>query len=297
MNILLAIDDSNFSQQAVDTLVAQQLPDDSRIRVVTVIDSSGKLPVPDDQKQKAAEEAQALVNQAVSTLKEKFPAENVTGEVLDGYTKERLLTEIGNWPADMIVVGSHGRHGLSHLLLGSVSQALLHHSPCTVLIVKAGDEISSVNGAQFKNVVVALDESEYSDRALQRVLNAPWPDGAKIHLVTVVETFRDSILYEWAPDKEREAYKEYVRKLKVKALEFLTERAAPLKNKFGEDMVFRHVLEGDAREKIVCLLKEEHPDLIVMGSHGRSGLEFLRLGSVSEAVAHHCNCSVEVVKS
>jgi len=57
------------------------------------------------------------------------------------------------------------------------------------------------------------------------------------------------------------------------------------------------VEEGDARERILAFAQNWHPDLILLGSHGFRGLDRLLLGSVSEAIARHANCSVEIVRA
>jgi nucleotide-binding universal stress UspA family protein len=56
------------------------------------------------------------------------------------------------------------------------------------------------------------------------------------------------------------------------------------------------VEEGDARERILDCATKSHPDLILLGSHGWRGFDRLLLGSVSEAIARHANCSVEIVR-
>lgn len=80
--------------------------------------------------------ARALIDDSVALLTAKFGADAVQCEVVEGYIKDRILDLAKHWPADLIVVGSHGRRGFTKFLLGSVSEAIVAHAPCSVEIVK-----------------------------------------------------------------------------------------------------------------------------------------------------------------
>lgn len=84
-----------------------------------------------------------LVEEGEKLLAELFGAENVTGEVTEGYIKERILDDAKQWQADLIVVGSHGRRGFTKFLLGSVSEAIASHATCSVEIVRTKEKPAS----------------------------------------------------------------------------------------------------------------------------------------------------------
>jgi nucleotide-binding universal stress UspA family protein len=88
------------------------------------------------------EMAQKLLNDAQSDLQQKFGAENVSCEIVEGYIKDKILDIASHWPASLIVVGSHGRRGFGRVLLGSVSEAIARHAHCSVEIVKTPDHTS-----------------------------------------------------------------------------------------------------------------------------------------------------------
>ena len=94
------------------------------------------MPVAVEAQKELVEAAKTLVNQKVKKLTEAFGRQFVLAEVREGYVTDTILEAAKEWPADLIVVGSHGRTGITRLLLGSVSEAVVSQAPCSVEIVK-----------------------------------------------------------------------------------------------------------------------------------------------------------------
>jgi len=147
MKILLAVDGSSFSDAAVEEVATRSWPEGSELRIVSAIEPlsfpTSEAWVPPDNYivalEKAAQErARSIVNEAaerVQTLqRDKL---RITREVATGHPKHVILSDAESWPADLIVVGSHGYRGLTRLWLGSVSQAVASHAKCSVEIVRA----------------------------------------------------------------------------------------------------------------------------------------------------------------
>lgn len=82
------------------------------------------------------DEARKLLAQYEERLRKLMPSASIETEIVFGRPKELILHSAEKWPADLIVMGSHGRRDFSRFLLGSVSSAVLSHSPCSVVIVK-----------------------------------------------------------------------------------------------------------------------------------------------------------------
>jgi nucleotide-binding universal stress UspA family protein len=142
MRILLAIDESEFSDAAVEEVARRPWPRGSEVKVLTVTErpqafatESWGLPISylEELEREARGQAWAATGKAVARLGSTI---NVRTEVLNGHPREAILDEAQRWNADLIVMGSHGRRGLSRLLLGSVSQAVAAHAPCSVEIVR-----------------------------------------------------------------------------------------------------------------------------------------------------------------
>ena len=144
MKILLAIDDSKSSEAAIQALITQTQPKGTEVRVLHVIEplpiaySGGEWGYSVDwQKviQEQRKQAEVLVAQAADTLRS--AGFTVKTAIEDGSAKSIIVDSAAKWPADLIVVGSHGRKGLDRFLLGSVSEAVARHAPCSVQIVRA----------------------------------------------------------------------------------------------------------------------------------------------------------------
>ncbi len=145
MNILLAIDGSTFSHAAVDEVQKRPWPDASHVLVLTVIEPfhpeyaglhANFVPLAMEAQKDLFDGAQKLVSETADALKEKFGADKVSFEVKEGFIKDQIIETANEWPADLIVLGSHGRKGITKFLLGSVSEGVLAHAPCSVEIVK-----------------------------------------------------------------------------------------------------------------------------------------------------------------
>ncbi len=150
---LIALDDSNGSRDVMAEVLSRRWPDGARFRVITAVEPlpfqaySGLGPWEGTgnedfselvRKTVTAEKANAtkVLEDAISKLKEAFPEAEISMELLDGYAKDRVLNYAREWPADMIIVGSHGHRGFVEFVLGSVSKATALHAPCSVLVVR-----------------------------------------------------------------------------------------------------------------------------------------------------------------
>jgi len=142
VRILLAIDDSKFSEAATETVIAQARPQETEVHVVHVIDIlSAQLPemtayYPGIEHARDAQRkpAEALVAKTAELLRSK--GLQVTTAVELGDPKSKIIDAAAEWHADLIVLGSHGRTGLDRFLLGSVSDAVMRHAQCSVEIVR-----------------------------------------------------------------------------------------------------------------------------------------------------------------
>ena len=144
MKILLAIDDSQYSQEATRTLLAQFRPQGTEVRVLSVVEpisvyvSADVFPhftpqveeIEEDRKAQATE----LVKQVAKQLRD---AGFTASELVDfGDAKTIIIDNATKWGADLILMGSHGWKGLNRFLLGSVSDAVARHAPCSIEIVR-----------------------------------------------------------------------------------------------------------------------------------------------------------------
>jgi nucleotide-binding universal stress UspA family protein len=139
-------------------------------------------------------------------------------------------------------------------------------------------------------VLLAVDGSPYSAAATESVKNRQWPPGTKVRVLSVV---RDAVPL--SAELYARGSLEETRRLMDKDAERLTNEAADMVRASGVT-VETAVRHGDPRSVIIDEATEWHADLIVVGSHGYTGIKRLLLGSVAQSVVSHAPCSVEVVR-
>jgi len=138
-------------------------------------------------------------------------------------------------------------------------------------------------------ILVAVDDSKFSEAAADAVVSQYPPGSSEIRVVHVLQPIAVSVPPQMAPGYTPELA------ARIKEAESLVERIAQ-KLRAGGFRVEGQVVKGDVREGIVDTAKEWKADLVILGSHGRTGLRRLLLGSVAEFVARHAPCSVEIVR-
>lgn len=143
MRVLIAIDDSKFSEEAVLAVARQIRPEGSAVCILTVLQPIALSPVPQMDARYApeleaqAKEARVLVDRAATILRESgFKVETA---IAKGDIRLEIIDSAAEWKADLIVVGSHGRTGLPRLVLGSVAEFVARNAPCSVQIVRIPD--------------------------------------------------------------------------------------------------------------------------------------------------------------
>jgi nucleotide-binding universal stress UspA family protein len=137
----------------------------------------------------------------------------------------------------------------------------------------------------YKNIVLAYDGSKYSNKALQESISIAKSSGGSLLILSIVDITDE---FESEAPGLTDKMTEKLLKLAQKALD----KALAAKVKARLEV---HV--GDAYEMIVDIAKKKKADIIVMGSHGRTGLTRLLMGSVTSRVIGHAPCSVLVVKA
>jgi len=141
-------------------------------------------------------------------------------------------------------------------------------------------------------ILLAVDESEYSAAATKEIAKRPWPKGTTVRVLTVVEPFPPIAIEPWYGGQE--SLVRIGKEVRKRARDLTKKIAASLRRKGIKTQVA--VLEGDPRSRIVDEAEEWKADLIVLGSHGYTGIKRLLLGSVASSVVSHAPCSVEIVR-
>lgn len=289
--ILFAADFSARSRAAFD--VACGLADEAGSRVV-VLHAIEPGPVPEPTTSfaelglmaDAEDEAGLSYRDRLEARLRRFyvPRRPIEAEyfVVAGVPADVVLRAADDVGADLIVLGTHGRTGLKRLLAGSVAEAVLRRARRPVLALSSPDTATSREGPGVilhpTDFSTAAQDATRAARALAR------DRGARLVLLHVVagEVIPSSVsLTLMALDTGREALETLRTGLDGPDLKFPVEVRQ---------------LRGDPADTVLRVAREEKADLVVMGSHGRSGLGRLLAGSVAEGVLREAPCPVLIVK-
>jgi nucleotide-binding universal stress UspA family protein len=204
----------------------------------------------------------------------------VSYELVEDAPDAALTDRAAALGADLVVVGTHGFSGMTHLLLGSVAEKVIRHSPTSAMVARPGESAS----AGYRKILVAMDFSDSAEHALD-MATALAAEGARIHV------------WHWwhspygGPVPEPEALRQEIEGSTRAAGEALVERF-----RSPRCGISFHTAEAPTRLGIQHELASGAYDLVVTGSHGRRGITRWLLGSVAESTARHAPCSVLVAR-
>ncbi len=215
----------------------------------------------------------AAIEQSVRPV---FEATGVPFQLIQesGHPTSVILRVAEQKGADLIVLGSRGKGGFENLLLGSVSDSVLHHAKCPVLIAHGDSETCRETG--FKRVLLATDGSTEAWKATKTALTLSRSFNLSLDVLNVTE--KD------ASEAEETCLLDQIRwDLDCRAKEHNVSFCLNYES-------------GNPAEMILRFADEHETDLIVLGSRGRGGFKSLLLGSVSHQVIHHAHCPVLIVR-
>ncbi len=220
----------------------------------------------------------------------------ITTEVRTGIVVQQILQYVEEHQNDLVVMCSHGTTGLKRWLLGSVAQKIAHTSPVPVLVVREGHELSmEQQGDKPFRVLVPLDGSSLAESALlpaaQITAALAAPQSGSLHLVQVVEPI--AVMGDMTG-----AMAESNQELMLQAENYLKQKEQQLKEgafaPFHLTVASETVPGVDAATVLLKMAKDGHiadsqkatqgSQMVVMSTHGRSGLAYWVMGSIAERV-------------
>ncbi len=186
---------------------------------------------------------------------------------------ERLVEYADGHDIDLVVMGTHGRRGVRRMLLGSVTEEVLRTAPCPVLTVRADDENESRPGVQ--RILAPVDFSDAAETAVRHAGEIAETYDADLHLLHVVEEVAYPSAY--GVDPPLIPHDEVVARVETRLGQMARGEA-------GDENVQVSAAVGYAPWTILDVVEANDVDLIVIATHGRSGLDRFLLGSVAERV-------------
>lgn len=211
-------------------------------------------------------------------------AKRVSARLLSGVAWSAIGEVLDDPSFDLVVIGTRGRTGLSRILLGSVAEKIIRHAPCSVLAVHPSEEVRP-----FTHALCPIDFSEAGQQVLTTAMGLVRSGGAGITLLHVLEAP--------VPYSGELQEPELLRDLDARTAEHLETWAAALRDKAAVPVTARCRVGWPGAEILAALEHDASIDLVVVGSHGRTGLKRALLGSVSEKVVRHARCPVLVARS
>jgi len=311
MKLLIAYDGSGCADAALDDLAHAGLPSKGEALVMSVAEVWLPPPPPSSieilemattakgalglERQYMAssqpvKDADEMAAKAVARFQANFPNWQVSHEAVWGSPNWELFSKAEEWKADLIVAGSHGRSALGRLFLGSISQWLLNEARC------------SVRGARGKldepdfpvRILLALDGSRGSQKALEEIISRNWPARSEVRVVMVDQPLELTYIGGIVPPLKEsvDSINEEQRSRSMKVV-----KAAAKKLEKAGLNAMADVFDGDPKKVLVKVAEEWWADCIFLGATGLTNrFERFLLGSTAGAVAARAHCSVEVVR-
>jgi nucleotide-binding universal stress UspA family protein len=295
MRVLVATDGSLAGGSAVDMVANIRWPEGTTVRVVEAVETGRDVfggPWPTIALVQAEKLEADLWQAAVGDVEQARarlarPELDVSVEVLRGRPASAIVDAARSWNADCIVLGSRGHGTIESMVLGSVSAEVVDHAQVPVLVAR---------DRSIDRVVLAWDGSACARVAADLLKRWPIFAGSSIRVVSVADvgipwwsgfptpgTAETIPMYLEAAEASRRVHgslcTEMSDELRAVGLE-----AAP------------ELRDGDPATEVIAAAQATDADLIVLGTHGRTGMTRLVLGSVARNVLHHATCSVLIVR-
>lgn len=239
---------------------------------------------------------------------------NYLGQIQDGLKSTGLVVSattlpgppaqvLGDWlvrePEALVVMATHGRGGIARWALGSIADSVLHSTPNPVLLIRSGRSVAPSDGVDVKTVLAPLDGSELSEQSLPHAAAVATGLGARIMLLQVTGTrdFYRRYLDRAPAAGELIPIAEMVQADADDATASLVDASRRLAQEFGfvNEVEARH-LPGHNPAEVIVEMAEAESSMVVMTTHGRSGLNRTVMGSVTDRVVRHANAPVLVVR-
>lgn len=218
----------------------------------------------------------------------------VRTQVATGIPSEEILAVAQAERADLLVLGTRGKTGLAHVMLGSTAERVIRTAPCPVLAVHttAGSaesrETEGIASKGFSRILVPVDFSDCSLDAVEYASLVARQAKASITLFHVLEPISYGLDFTIGHVTERQQVREVMSRR-------LDDLAGALRR--AHLTIDCHVSGGLPVDSILERVKTSGADLLVMGTHGRRGLSHVLMGSVAEAVLRKTPCPVLTVRS
>jgi nucleotide-binding universal stress UspA family protein len=267
--LLLASDRSEFSEGAIREAINLAKTCSSKLYVISIAEAPELTEFADSYPLVAVEKLEMATRQHLEEVKDMVEKEGVVCEIIQRRgpeTYKYIVDEAAKNNVEMIIMGRRGRTGITRLMMGSVTAKTIGHAPCKVLVIPSFARIT------FEKILIATDGSIFSELASREAISIAKRTKSSLIALSVAKRDENLPVAKASVDMVKKvAEKEGI---KIEAL----------------------TLKGEPHEVIVGTAEKKKAGFIVVGSHGRSGIERLLMGSVTERLIGHTGCPVLVVR-
>jgi nucleotide-binding universal stress UspA family protein len=198
-----------------------------------------------------------------------------------GIPSQTITEYVDTHAIDILVMGSHGRGGLKRTLLGSVTERVLRTTNVPVIVIPRDDGVDESGGGSYNDLLLPTDGSENADVAVEWGIDLAAAYDATVHTVYSVDT-------SWLAEIEgTDDLYDAIEESGRNALESVQRRA-----RAADVSVAATIGSGPAAEVILSYCEDHDIGMVVMGTHGRSGIERYVVGSVTETVVRNADVPV-----
>lgn len=294
--LLLATDGSQGSAVAEDYAFALARSWGASLTVMNVLECPPGLDPQNPVNQLYLTELMKQATSELVALKARAVDRGISAHtrIATGIPSEEVLSVATGEDPDLIIVGTRGKTGLTHVLLGSTAERIIRAAPCPVLAVRAqpyGEEQAVGNRrdpTHLERILVPVDFSDCSLDALEYAALVAQRSKAALTLLHVLEPISYGLDFTFPHKATRESIKAGHTKRVGDLVSALASAGVP-----SECLI----VGGLPTDSILDAARKQPADLIVMGTHGRRGLSHALFGSIAEAVLRKSSCPVLMVRS
>lgn len=281
-NIVVGFDNSESSINALAEVSNRVKENGSHITLVhAVYHDSEEFDISRGQLDQRLSAGKEVCYRTAGEFNEKYGVD-IENVVCEGEPENVLVDVAKVSKADIIALGTHGRKGIKRLLMGSVTSGVIEKSTCDVLVV--GSQSTGAGG--YRNILVAFDGSEHSKKALARAAGLAETEDHELTVLYVIPSYQEMIGF-FKTDSIKEAIYEEAEKVL---------NGARSEVKDNGKVLATVIQEGHAASRIIEMAQKLGSELIVMGSHGWTGVDKAIMGSTTERVIVNAPCPVLVVR-
>ena len=278
--VLLACDGSSYSEDAARFLA--RLPHDDRLEIVVVsvlnVPATNRTSISREWIEQCVAQEDERAKQDFEKIRSMFDGANaaLTHVVEEGHVGATIVSVAQKEKPELLLLGAKGRSTVSRLLLGSVSDYVATHAPCSVLVVRPSKRQSSDHPIRM---AIAFEDTETARSGLDEVCGVDWGAEPDIRLISVVPATLP--------------YSDEQLQLDHAALETASKQVAVVARNVTSELI-----ENDHSGDGLVNYSEQHEcDLVIVSESDRGSLGRLLLGSVSRFVLRHAPCSVWITRN